>query len=82
MNTAEVLGLAYEPRVIDAPLLRALTAAGAVVVEGARATGKTMTAMHAAGSYALIDDAEIQRALAIAPRAVLKGDAPRLLDER
>ncbi|WP_298340158.1 DUF4143 domain-containing protein, partial [Ferrimicrobium sp.] len=81
MNTAEVLGRAYEPRVIDAPLFRALAAAGAVVVEGARATGKTMTAMHAAGSYALIDDAEVQRALAIAPRAVLEGDAPRLLDE-
>lgn len=81
MNTAEVLGRAYQPRVIDAALHRALTAAGAVVVEGARASGKTMTAMHAAGSYAFIDDADVQRALAIAPRSVLEGDAPRLLDE-
>ncbi len=81
MDTAEVLGRAYRPRVIDAALHRALTAAGAVVVEGARASGKTMTAMHAAGSYAFIDDADVQRALAIAPRSVLEGDAPRLLDE-
>lgn len=81
MDTGEVLGRAYRPRVIDAALLRALSTAGAVVVEGARASGKTMTALHAAGSYAFIDDADIQRALAIAPRSVLEGDAPRLLDE-
>jgi hypothetical protein len=40
-----------------------------------------MTALHAAGSYAFIDDVDVQRALAIAPRSVLEGDAPRLLDE-
>jgi hypothetical protein len=37
--------------------------------------------MHAARSYAFVDDAEVQRALAIAPRSVLEGHAPRLLDE-
>ncbi|MBF6621329.1 MAG: ATP-binding protein [Patulibacter sp.] len=81
METADVLGQAYRPRVIDARLRRALGGAGAVVVEGARASGKTMTALHAAGSYVFIDDADVQRALAIAPRSVLEGDAPRLLDE-
>jgi len=58
-----------------------LGAAGAVVIEGARASGKTMTALHAAGSFAFVDDEEVQRAVAIAPRSVLDGDAPRLLDE-
>jgi len=58
-----------------------LGAAGAVVIEGARASGKTMTALHAAGSFAFVDDEEVQRAIAIAPRSVLDGDAPRLLDE-
>lgn len=81
METAEVLGQAYRPRLIDVVLARALNAAGAVVVEGARASGKTMTALHAASSYVFIDDADTQRALAIAPRAVLEGEAPRLLDE-
>lgn len=81
MDTTEVLGREYKPRVIDGRVLRALRAAGAVVVEGARATGKTMTALHAAGSYAFIDDADVQRVLEIAPRSVLEGDAPRLLDE-
>ncbi len=81
MDTLEVLGQAYRPRVIDAGLRRALGAVGAVVVEGARASGKTMTALHAAGSFAFIDDPAIQRILEIAPRSLLEGDAPRLLDE-
>jgi hypothetical protein len=81
MDTVAVLGRAYRSRVIDMALLRALSAAGAVVVEGARASGKTMTALHAANSYTFIDDADVQRTLEIAPRSVLEGDAPRLLDE-
>ncbi len=81
MDTAEVLGHAYRPRVIDTVLTRALSSAGAVVVEGARASGKTMTALHAARSYAFLDDPDIQDAMSIAPRSVLDGDAPRLLDE-
>jgi predicted AAA+ superfamily ATPase len=81
VDTTNVLGRAYRPRLIDAALERALAAAGAIVIEGARATGKTMTALHAAGSYAFIDDVDVQRALAITPRSVLEGDAPRLLDE-
>jgi hypothetical protein len=40
-----------------------------------------MTALHAANSYAFIDDADVQRVLEIAPRSVFEGDAPRLLDE-
>lgn len=76
-----VLGHVYRPRVIDAALERALAASGAVVIEGARATGKTMTAMHAAGSYAFVDDAEVRRLLEVAPRSLLQGVKPRLLDE-
>lgn len=81
METAKVLGQEYRPRVIDAALQRALAASGAVVIEGARASGKTMTALHAAASYVFIDDAEVQRLLEVAPRSLLEGAAPRLLDE-
>lgn len=81
MDTAEVLGHAYRSRVIDSELQRALSAAGAVVIEGARASGKTMTALHAAGSYVFIDDPETQRMMEVAPRSLLDGPAPRLLDE-
>lgn len=81
MDTAQVLGREYRPRVIDAALQRALAASGAVVIEGARASGKTMTALRAAASYVFIDDAEVQRLLEVAPRSLLEGAAPRLLDE-
>jgi uncharacterized protein len=81
VDTAQVQGHEYRPRVIDAPLQRALAAAGAVVLEGARATGKTMTALHTAASYVFIDDAGAQRLLEVAPRSLLEGEAPRLLDE-
>jgi uncharacterized protein len=81
MDTAEVLGHQYRPRVIDSPLQRALAASGAVVIEGARATGKTMTALHAAASYVFIDDPEARQLIEVAPRSLLEGDAPRLLDE-
>lgn len=76
-----MLGQTYRPRVIDDALHRALTAAGAVVIEGARASGKTMTALRAAASFAFIDDLQVQRLLEISPRSVLEGEAPRLLDE-
>lgn len=81
MDTVQLLGHAYRPRVLDGPLDRALANAGAVVIEGARATGKTMTGLHAAASYAFLDDPEIQQIIGIAPRSVIEGDAPRLLDE-
>jgi predicted AAA+ superfamily ATPase len=81
MDTLETLGVPYLPRVIDQPLQDALQSAGAVVIEGARASGKTMTALHAASSYAFIDDADVLQAMEIAPRSVLNGDPPRLLDE-
>lgn len=81
MDTTKVLGQSYRPRLIDSALDRALDAAGAVVIEGARASGKTMTALHAANSYVFVDDVDVQRTLEVAPRAVLEGDSPRLLDE-
>lgn len=81
MDTTDVLGRAYRARVIDTALSRSLAAAGAVVIEGARASGKTMTALNAARSYAFVDDVEIQRLLEVAPRSLLDGAAPRLLDE-
>jgi predicted AAA+ superfamily ATPase len=81
MDTASVLGRAYRPRLIDAELHRALAASGAVMIEGARATGKTMTAVHAAASHVFLDEVEARNLLEIAPRTLLDGAAPRLLDE-
>ena len=57
----------YTPRVVDAELNELLGSAGAVVIEGPKACGKTMTAS--------------QQALAVEPALVLEGAKPRLLDE-
>ncbi len=81
MDTAAELGHAYRPRVIDVALQRALSASGAVVIEGARACGKTMTAMNAAASYAFVDDPLSQQIIDISPNTLLDGARPRLLAE-
>ena len=72
----------YRPRIADAELAELLAASGAVLVEGARAVGKTATAMQASASQVLLDiDLDAQRMMSIDPAAVLTGDPPRLLDE-
>ena len=72
----------YRPRVADQELRRRLGAAGAVVIEGPKACGKTATARQAAASEVLLDvDARARRAITVDPVLVLEGAAPRLLDE-
>lgn len=73
--------MAYRPRVLDAQLLAALDAAGAVVIEGPKASGKTETARQAARSEVRIDTVESRQAMAVAPELLLEGETPRLLDE-
>lgn len=81
MDTVDVVGKTYRPRLLDSALRKALDSAGAVIIEGARAAGKTMTALNAARSCVFIDDFETRQAMEISPRAVLAGEHPRLLDE-
>ena len=72
----------YRPRIADAELGELLAASGAVLVEGARAVGKTATAMRASASHVLLDvDLDAQRMVSIDSAAVLAGEVPRLLDE-
>jgi hypothetical protein len=72
----------YQPRIVDGELLGRLEGAGAVVVEGARACGKTATARNVAASEALLDtDGNMRRAVSVNPDLVLGGDTPRLIDE-
>ena len=74
--------MAYRPRSIDAELAASLHAAGAVLIEGPRACGKTETARQAARSEVLLDLDEQARSLAaIDPGLLLEGDTPRLIDE-
>lgn len=72
----------YLPRVADGEVKSALRVTPAVVIEGARATGKTWTGRRFAASAVTIDDSDdVRLAVALDPAALLDGDTPRLLDE-
>jgi len=72
----------YRPRIADAELRDCLAAAGAVVIEGPKACGKTRLAQQLAASTVLLDvDLGARQALAVDPALVLAGLRPRLLDE-
>ena len=72
----------YKPRVVDEELRQRLSSAGAVVIEGPKYCGKTITAKEIAVSWVLLDtDISAQQALAVDPSLVLIGAVPRLLDE-
>lgn len=74
--------LDYAPRVVDGELLSALRRAGAVLVEGPRACGKTETALQVARSSVRLDrDPSIVDLIGIDPTLVLDGAVPRLFDE-
>jgi uncharacterized protein len=74
--------MAYLERVVDKELRERLAAAGAVVIEGPKACGKTETARQAAVSSVLLDvDENARRAAAVDPSLLLEGTVPRLIDE-
>jgi predicted AAA+ superfamily ATPase len=71
----------YIARLVDPVLAKRLTASGAVVIDGPKASGKTETGRRFAGSEVLLDSDLAQRQFALAdPRFVLSGATPRLLD--
>lgn len=78
---ATVVG-AYIPRIGDRELVSRLESAGAVLIEGPRACGKTAMARQVAASEVLLDvDENARHAAAVDPSLVLAGERPRLIDE-
>lgn len=72
----------YLNRTVDAELRTALETTGAIVVQGARAVGKTETARQFARSELRLDSADARAVLAREqPITALEGNTPRLLDE-
>lgn len=75
----------YRNRIADKILQDNLEAAGLVLIEGTKWCGKTTTAEQHADSIVYMNDPEHAEAyLALtqnAPRLLLKGDTPRLIDE-
>ncbi len=72
----------YIPRIADREVAEALEAAPVVVVEGAKACGKTWIGRNHARSEASFEQDEQARAQArLLPRQFLAGQEPRLIDE-
>ena len=67
----------YVSRIADIELEKRLAAAGAVLVEGPKACGKTETARQLAASEVLLDvDRDAREAAAVNPALILEGDGP------
>ena len=71
----------YLSRVAGRDVESALRRRGAVLIEGVRGCGKTWLARHFARSEARLDDEAMLLLASSDPAEVLKGPAPRLLDE-
>ena len=74
--------MGYFRRLIEPEIAEKLAAAGALLIRGPKACGKTETARQFAQSSINIDtDAQVPVMMNIDPRLVLAGATPRLLDE-
>jgi hypothetical protein len=68
----------YLPRVVDDELTGALRRIGAVLVEGPKACGKTLTATQVARTVVRLDDesGRVRDALDVDPSMLLQGETP------
>jgi predicted AAA+ superfamily ATPase len=74
--------MTYIKRLIDNELQRKLEASGAVLIRGAKACGKTESAKQFAKSILQVDrDENIPLLFETAPKRILIGETPRLIDE-
>lgn len=77
--------MTYRPRVADIMLADKLDAVGAVLIEGAKACGKTTTGEQQAKSIIRIDDperfAQYEEIAQTKIKFLLTGETPRLIDE-
>lgn len=72
----------YIRRISDSELQRKLEASGAVLIRGAKACGKTESAKQLAQSILQVDkDEQVVALMHTAPKRLLLGENPRLIDE-
>ena len=72
----------YIKRLADEQLTEHLSSAGAVLIRGPKACGKTETAKQVANSILEMDqDPQVEAVMAIDPAELLIGKTPRLIDE-
>ncbi len=74
--------MAYLSRITDQELERKLQSSGAVLIRGPKACGKTESATQFARSILQMDqDPQVPVLMSVAPKRLLLGDTPRLIDE-
>jgi predicted AAA+ superfamily ATPase len=74
--------MAYRNRLIDAELRRKLDSSGAVLIRGPKSCGKTESALRVAQSVLRVDiDENVTELMNSAPKRLLLGKTPRLIDE-
>jgi predicted AAA+ superfamily ATPase len=72
----------YKSRIIEDELAEKMQAAGAVLIRGAKACGKTETAIHKSNSILRVDqDENVPLLLNSDPKLLIEGKTPRLIDE-
>ena len=72
----------YIKRIIDNELHRKLNSSGAILIRGAKACGKTESAKQIANSILNVDqDEQVANLMEVAPKRLLYGKTPRLIDE-
>lgn len=82
MENDQVGRRAYRRRIAHQELKSRLVRSGAVLIEGARASGKTVLARMVAASRVMLDaDRSARRAADVDPGVLLRGETPRLIDE-
>lgn len=76
------MGGAYRTRIVDEELQARLRSAGAVLIEGPKACGKTATAQRVAATAFRVDvDEGVQALISTAPEALFASPTPILFDE-
>lgn len=71
----------YLARAVDKVLPELLSGFGGVVIEGARACGKTSTGLEHSASSIRLDDPRMSKLIELDPSYTLAGETPRLIDE-
>ena len=75
------MDLEYQPRIVDGQLDRFLAGLSAVCLEGARAVGKTSTALRRARTVYDLDDPQTMALVEADPGRLVRGDPPVFIDE-
>lgn len=74
--------MSYRNRLSDNELQRKLDSSGALLIRGPKSCGKTESALRFAGSVLRVDiDENVPDAMKTAPKRLLLGKTPRLIDE-